>query len=877
MRGRLRPATGRRSGLMLERIAAPVSSGKHRIRRSLGGRLAGGALGCGPARLRAAGSVRRRRCLRAPAACIRMAVVRVSAFAGAVGSAAERRPGACADACSSSRGGAAAVSAVRHHRDRGAAASVHEPHAHPPLRRTCSRALRRATPRHAAPRRAVPRTDRPGSRTRAPGSCHCGLLHHDAAGEGCALQRGRGAGPAGHGRWRLWRGRLLLARCRAARVQAGSPRVRSRGSLRRPHGARSHRLQGEKILLLTDTLDSRETAMPFEYSHFDFCQPTPEQLAQTPSENLGQVVFGERIRASPYEIKMLEETTCALLCTKTYTRSDRSADGKIVRFYNAIDDLYLQHWIVDNLPVVFPVGPDGDVYELGFPIGCHSGARKRFRNPCPSDPNYVRGSYYIYNHVNLKIKYQPSGDDGGRIVSVEASPQSIDHTLVDGKPSCAGVITHRSLDRFVQQSALVVHWTYSVTFEKSTQAWETRWDPYLKVRARPRRRVLLGCARGPRAPPSGSRASAQTREVNIHWFSIVNSLVIVLFLSAMIAMVLLRTLRKDIARYNQTDLGQEEAQEEFGWKLVHGDVFRPPRYVMLLSVFVGTGAQTSVMLLVTLLFACLGVLSPAARGSLMEAILVLYVLLSAVAGYVSARIYKSLRGERWKTNVLLSAFLVPGLVSGISFVLNIVLWAEDSSSALPFITMFELAAMWFGVSVPLCFVGAYFGFKKAAISYPLRTNQIPRQIPPVALYMRPLPSIIVGGVLPFAAIFMELYFILNSLWAHQVYYVFGFLFVVYLILIIVTSEVCILLCYFHLCAEDYHWWWRAFWTGYSTSFFFLLYCVLYFFFWLDFAGFANTVLYFGYSLLMHFVFGILTGAYTRARVRPAVRARARAP
>ncbi len=38
-------------------------------------------------------------------------------------------------------------------------------------------------------------------------------------------------------------------------------------------------------------------------------------------------------------------------------------------------------------------------------------------------------------------------------------------------------------------------------------------------------------------------------------------------------MILLRTLHKDIARYNQIDSG-EDAQEEFGWKLVHGDVFR---------------------------------------------------------------------------------------------------------------------------------------------------------------------------------------------------------------------------------------------------------------------------------------------------------------
>lgn len=64
-------------------------------------------------------------------------------------------------------------------------------------------------------------------------------------------------------------------------------------------------------------------------------------------------------------------------------------------------------------------------------------------------------------------------------------------------------------------------------------------------------------------------------------------------------MIMLRTLHKDISRYNQIDSG-EDAQEEFGWKLVHGDVFRPPRKGMLLSVFLGSGTQVFCMSLVTL-------------------------------------------------------------------------------------------------------------------------------------------------------------------------------------------------------------------------------------------------------------------------------------
>jgi transmembrane 9 superfamily protein 2/4 len=108
----------------------------------------------------------------------------------------------------------------------------------------------------------------------------------------------------------------------------------------------------------------------------------------------------------------------------------------------------------------------------------------------------------------------------------------------------------------------------------------------------------------------------------------------------MVGMILLRTLHRDIARYNQLD-NEEDAQEEFGWKLVHGDVFRAPKNPLLLSVFVGAGSQLLLCASITLVFACLGFLSPANRGSLMTFALVFYVLFGIVSGYVSARLYKS--------------------------------------------------------------------------------------------------------------------------------------------------------------------------------------------------------------------------------------------
>ncbi|KAF3427406.1 hypothetical protein E2986_12268 [Frieseomelitta varia] len=54
-----------------------------------------------------------------------------------------------------------------------------------------------------------------------------------------------------------------------------------------------------EIKLYVNRLNTEKYVIPYEYHHFDFC---PSDEAQSPVENLGQVVFGERIRPSPYQV-----------------------------------------------------------------------------------------------------------------------------------------------------------------------------------------------------------------------------------------------------------------------------------------------------------------------------------------------------------------------------------------------------------------------------------------------------------------------------------------------------------------------------------------------------------------------------------------------
>jgi transmembrane 9 superfamily protein 2/4 len=101
---------------------------------------------------------------------------------------------------------------------------------------------------------------------------------------------------------------------------------------------------------------------------------------------------------------------------------------------------------------------------------------------------------------------------------------------------------------------------------------------------------------------------------------------------------------RDIAKYNTED-DIEESIEETGWKLVHGDVFRPPNHSRIFAAVIGSGIQLFCMMAITIFFAMLGMLSPASRGALLTASIFVYEFMGLVAGYFAGRLYKTLKGK----------------------------------------------------------------------------------------------------------------------------------------------------------------------------------------------------------------------------------------
>ena len=426
-------------------------------------------------------------------------------------------------------------------------------------------------------------------------------------------------------------------------------------------------------------------------------------------------------------------------------------------------------------------------------------------------------------------------------------------------------------------ATLTIPYTYSVYFREDKKVeWHRRWDLYF---------------------------NNQDEGNTIHWLAIVNSLVISSLLTAVVFMVLSKTvfdgrvrskdgtveegkikLRRKKARDGskppheksaaglleqkvetvQDDLSSDEefVEDVTGWKLLHGDVFRSPGFAGFLAPFVGSGTQLVFMACGLLALSTFGVLNPSFRGGFVSTGVGLFIFAGPISGYFSGRIYKTFKGTDWRRNTVITALLFPGALFSSLFILNLFVWAQASSTALPFSTLVGLLALWLLIQLPLVYVGSWVAEQYSKpYEHPTKTNSIPRQIPHQPWYATPVYSVLLAGLIPFAVIFIELLFVFRSIWQDKsgYYYVFGFLSVVSSVNIVTVMEVTIVATYVQLCAENYHWWWRSIFTGAASAVWIYLYCVWFYWTKLHISGFISGVLFFAYTGIACIVYGLLMG------------------
>ena len=618
--------------------------------------------------------------------------------------------------------------------------------------------------------------------------------------------------------------------------------------------------EDEAIPLYVNKVYSDNTQLQYAYYDLPFVCPASGKKhaglasGRGKSLNLGEVLRGDRIMTSDYDLVMDQDQECTFLCSQTV---DRAA---VKRAKKMIEDGYVAEWIVDNLPGAtsfVTVDRSQKYYAAGFKIG------SKEYSSVSGQPRYV-----IYNHLTLVVKWRKApgkvGEQGGKvIVGFEVYPKSV--SSGDREASgCPIDVRHRKDDPFelyirpnnslIAQkypsasylpeedeiddgASLTIPYSYSVYFREDARVeWSNRWDMYFKN---------------------------QDESSRIHWLAIVNSLVIAGLMTAVVTMVWNRTMHGDtktrdgpleegkgkmrrkihsgartprlgekspsglLDKFEEDGLSSDDESIEdiTGWKLLHADVFRTPSYAGLLAPMIGSGCQLVFMATGLLVLSCLGVLNPSFRGGFISVGMGLFVFAGIFSGYFSGRVYKTFGGVNWRKNTLMvsangwkeihiasadisqTALLVPGMIFSTIFVLNLFVWAQGSSTALPFGTVVGLAALWLLIQLPLVYGGSWFGYYRCKPwDHPTKTSSIPRQIPGSAWYTKGWTSILIAGLVPFAVIFIELLFVFRSLWQDKsgYYYVYGFLSVVSLVHILTVIEVTVVAVYIMLCSEVSH-------------------------------------------------------------------------
>ncbi|XP_041717460.2 transmembrane 9 superfamily member 1 [Coregonus clupeaformis] len=552
--------------------------------------------------------------------------------------------------------------------------------------------------------------------------------------------------------------------------------------------------QGDPVTLYVNKVgpyhNPQET---YHYYMLPVCRP---KEVHHKSLSLGEVLDGDRMAESLYEIKFRENTEKKSLCQLRLTEKE------VDQLRDAIEELYYFEFVLDDIPTW---GFVGYMEESGFLPHSHKVG--------------------LWTHLDFNIEY-----NGDSVIFANVS-------VKDSKPvpleEGGGGAGHGAVGT---GGGLALSFTYSVHWFES---------PLTHARRAERLRDY----------------SFFPKTLEIHWLSIINSLVLVVLLLGFVIIILMRVLKNDFARYNVEEGSCDDLdQGDNGWKIIHTDVFRFPPYKSLLCAVLGVGAQFLTLATGIIVMALLGMFNVHRHGAINSAAIMLYALTSCVSGYCSCSFYTQIHGQRWVWNILLTSSLFSAPLFLTWSVVNSVHWWSGSTQALPASTVLLLLGAWVLVGFPLTVIGGIVGKNQAGnFQAPCRTRNIARQIPTQPWYKHMAVHMAIGGFLPFSAISVELYYIFATVWGREHYTLYGILLCVFAILLSVGACISLALTYFLLSGEDYRWWWRSVLCTGSTGLFIFVYSAFYYCNRSSMSGLVQSAEFFGYSLLTAMVFSLMLG------------------
>ena len=594
--------------------------------------------------------------------------------------------------------------------------------------------------------------------------------------------------------------------------------------------------------------------------------------------SLGEILRGDRIWQSGHDLQFGVDQPCLRLCDLRATQSG------IRRASNLIKDGYVVHWSIDDLPGATTFETNNHrrkYYAAGFPLGFVDEK---------SDVSY------LYNHLMLVIRYHQEESNGKyTIVGFEVYPKSVINEQCPGtsKDYQNFPLVYKVDERGeLTKDRTTIPSTYSVYWREDTVIdYDSRWDLYYE------------------------NESGES-QLKIHWISFVNSTVLIFLASLIVMIVMIQVLKKDIRQQSPSlpvvegDVVGSTASAAAaaagasgttgGWKNLANEVNATPKAELLLTTLVLGGVQTLIAIVGVIAITSLNSIKTKHyffnnhQGAIISFAIFCFMgsgLVSSSLGIILHKVFRSetsIRYDIWQTLILSFMFsaVLPAFLFVLMFILNFFVWAQDSSTALPFGTIVVFVLLFILIQCPLGIIGGVYGNKykfgpKSCLStsgdlaedkerekhssmnglfkFPRSLKSLYRQIAPVSY----LKNVFIYGLIPFGIVYVELLFVFNSVWLEKTtfYYMYGFLFITTLMLFIIIIELTIVLVYVSLVYyNDANWTWLSFKVGSSIGWYIYAYSIYYFVIVLNIDDFVSSLLYFSYMGLACFIIGIACGA-----------------
>ena len=568
--------------------------------------------------------------------------------------------------------------------------------------------------------------------------------------------------------------------------------------------------KGEPLSIQAGSLSSRRGIIPYGYTRLKICQ---SQKVIKAEDTLGEILTGEVLYTTDYIANTNEDEFCQVLCYNTFEEKTVKLIKKLIR------RRYFTNWIVDKLPAGLILYNEETKqtsikYFNGIPLG------------------YIKnGNYYIYNHYQFHILLNKIDEDRYNVVGFNILPISIKHNKEEAVCAKDSKSILENLEK--EPQPLIegnILFTYDVVYEYSDITLASRWDHYKTARA------------------------------GIHWTGIILSEVLIVVISVIIITVLCRNLRADISSYNYRVSNLEEINE-YDWKQISGDIFRPPSVnVLLLSSMLGTGTQLFLMIAATLFFGLFGFMNPEQRANILNIGILFFCFMGLPGGYIAALFYRFWGGKSWIKVSLFTSIIFPGTLIFGYVIVNIILTIEKSNAAVHFYDIVSLFILWIFCTFPLILIGSFFGYKSRRMNVPCEINRIPSAIPDKPCYLHYRYIIFVTGFIGFATIFIEFNYVMGALWRHQIYFMATFIWISFLLFVIVVGEMAILFVFLNICRGDYNWTWKSFIMGSSPVIYIVIYSVFYSMY-LRITRLSSIIVYYGMmgliSAIVMFVCGTI--------------------